>query len=82
MRVVPIAYRRTRCRPPGAKGSRSRAAQSSAGATFRGVLLGDADMRWLVASNAGYGFFVRLAELYSRNRAGKACLRVPEGGDV
>jgi len=52
------------------------------GASFRGVLLGDAEMRWLVASNAGYGFFVRLAELYSRNRAGKACLRVPEGGDV
>jgi topoisomerase IV subunit A len=52
------------------------------GASFRGVLLGDPDMRWLVASNAGYGFFVRLGELHSRNRAGKACLRVPEGGDV
>ncbi len=52
------------------------------GASFRGVLLGDADMRWLVASDAGYGFFVRLGELHSRNRAGKACLRVPDGGDV
>jgi topoisomerase-4 subunit A len=52
------------------------------GASFRGVLLGDPEMRWLVASNAGYGFFVRLGELHSRNRAGKACLRVPEGGDV
>jgi topoisomerase-4 subunit A len=39
-------------------------------------------MRWLVASDAGYGFFVKLGALHSRNRAGKACLRVPEGGDV
>ena len=54
----------------------------AAGANFRGVLLGDPEMRWLVATDAGYGFFVRLGELHSRNRAGKACLRVPEGGDV
>ena len=39
-------------------------------------------MRWLVASDAVYGFFVKLGDLHSRNRAGKACLRVPEGGDV
>jgi len=54
----------------------------AAGAGFRGVLIGDPEMRWLVASDAGYGFFVKLAELQSRNRAGKACLRVPDGGDV
>ncbi len=52
------------------------------GAAFRGVLLGDPEMRWLLATDAGYGFFVKLGELHSRNRAGKACLRVPEGGDV
>ncbi len=52
------------------------------GATFRGVLIGDPESRWLVASDAGYGFFVRLGELYSRAKAGKACLRVTEGGDV
>ena len=52
------------------------------GATFRGVLIGDPDARWLVASDAGYGFFVKLGDLHSRNRSGKACLRVPEGGDV
>jgi topoisomerase-4 subunit A len=52
------------------------------GASFRGLLLGDPEMRWLVASDAGYGFFVKLGALHSRNRAGKACLRVPEGGDV
>jgi len=53
-----------------------------AGASFRGLLLGDPETRWLVASNAGYGFFVQLGDLHSRNRAGKACLRVPDGGDV
>ena len=51
-----------------------------AGASFRGLLLGEPEMRWLVASDAGYGFFVRLSDLHSRNRAGKACLRGPGGG--
>ncbi|MCP5139036.1 MAG: DNA topoisomerase IV subunit A [Chromatiales bacterium] len=54
----------------------------AAGASFRGVLIGEPSMHWLLASDAGYGFFVQLAELQSRNRAGKACLRVPEGADV
>ncbi|MDH3978189.1 MAG: DNA topoisomerase IV subunit A [Gammaproteobacteria bacterium] len=52
------------------------------GASFRGVMSGDPATRWLVASDAGYGFFVQLEQLYSRNRAGKSCLRVPEGGNV
>jgi len=52
------------------------------GSTFRGVMIGDPGLRWLVASDAGYGFFVQLSELYSRARAGKACLRVPDGGTV
>ncbi len=52
------------------------------GATFRGVMTGDSGSRWLVASDAGYGFFVQLEQLYSRNRAGKACLRIPVGGSV
>jgi topoisomerase-4 subunit A len=52
------------------------------GASFRGVMIGEPDMRWLVASSAGYGFFVRLGELHSRNRAGKAALRLKPGWDV
>ena len=52
------------------------------GATFAGVLIGEPDDLWLVASDAGYGFTVRLKELHSRNRAGKLVLRVPEGGKV
>jgi topoisomerase-4 subunit A len=52
------------------------------GASFRGVMIGEPDARWLVASTAGYGFFVRLGELHSRNRAGKAALRLKPDWDV
>jgi topoisomerase-4 subunit A len=36
----------------------------------------------VLASGAGYGFVVKLGDLHSRNRAGKAVLKVPEGSDV
>jgi topoisomerase-4 subunit A len=52
------------------------------GASFRAVLLGSPEDRWVVASSLGYGFIVRLEDLYSRNKAGKASLRVSKGGDV
>jgi topoisomerase-4 subunit A len=48
------------------------------GATFPGVLIGEPDDRWVLASSAGYGFVVRLADMHSRNRAGKAVLNVPD----
>src|SRR5512140_2782913 len=49
------------------------------GATFPGVLIGDPVDRWVLASSAGYGFVVKLEDLHSRNRAGKAVLNVPDG---
>jgi topoisomerase-4 subunit A len=52
------------------------------GATFPGLLIGEPDERWVLASSAGYGFIVRLGELHSRNRAGKAILKVPEGSSL
>ena len=52
------------------------------GATFAGVMIGDPADRWVLASEAGYGFVAKLEELYSRNRAGKAVLNVPEGSGV
>jgi topoisomerase IV subunit A len=52
------------------------------GASFRAVLIGASEDRWVVASSAGYGFVVPLAELHSRNKAGKAALRVPTGSSV
>lgn len=50
------------------------------GAAFCGTLIGESDDRWLLASNAGYGFVATLGDLVSRNKAGKAVLRVPAGG--
>jgi topoisomerase IV subunit A len=46
------------------------------GARFAGVMIGEPQEMWLVATDAGYGFTVRLGELHSRNRAGKGCINV------
>jgi topoisomerase-4 subunit A len=48
------------------------------GATFPGVLIGEPEDRWVLASSAGYGFVAKLGDLHSRNRAGKAALNVPD----
>ncbi len=52
------------------------------GATFRGVMTGDDDSLWLLATDAGFGFIARLGDLHSRNKAGKAVLTVPRGAAV
>ena len=52
------------------------------GSSFCAVLCGAAEERWVVASSAGYGFVVKLEDLYTRNKAGKAALRVPAGASV
>jgi topoisomerase-4 subunit A len=52
------------------------------GARFAGVLIGEPTDLWLVATDAGFGFTVRLSELQSRNRAGKAVINVTEGAAV
>ena len=48
------------------------------GATFASVMLGEPAERFVVATDFGYGFIVKLEELYARNRAGKAVLSVPD----
>jgi topoisomerase-4 subunit A len=50
------------------------------GAEFCGAMIGEPRDRWLLASDAGYGFIARLEDLVSRNKAGKAVLRVPANG--
>ncbi len=50
------------------------------GAAFCGAMIGDSEQRYLIASDAGYGFVATLSDLVSRNKAGKAVLRVPAGG--
>jgi topoisomerase-4 subunit A len=50
------------------------------GAAFCGAMIGDNEQKYLLASDAGYGFIATLTDLVSRNKAGKAVLRVPVGG--
>jgi topoisomerase-4 subunit A len=52
------------------------------GSSFGAVLLGAPEESWVLASSAGYGFIVKLENLYSRNKAGKASLSVPKGARV
>ena len=50
------------------------------GAAFCGAMIGDNEEKYLLASDAGYGFVATLSDLVSRNKAGKSILRVPAGG--
>ena len=50
------------------------------GAAFCGAMIGDNEQKYLLSSDAGYGFVATLTDLVSRNKAGKAILRVPAGG--
>ena len=50
------------------------------GVTFEGVMSGDAESVYLVGSDSGYGFMVKLEDVYTKNRNGKAVISVPKGG--
>ncbi len=52
------------------------------GATFVGVMTGEPDSLFLLASDAGYGFFARLGDMVARTRGGKAVLSVPRHARV
>src|SRR5271155_4104224 len=52
------------------------------GATFAAVLIGEPTDAWLLASDAGYGFAVKLSEMFARNKKGKSVLKVPENAKV
>jgi len=47
------------------------------GAKFAGVMLGEPEDLWLLATDAGYGFTVRFKDLLTDRRAGKTVLNVP-----
>jgi len=53
-----------------------------AGAHFCGLMMGGADEAYLLCTDAGYGFVATLGDLNTRNKAGKAAVRVPAGGNV
>ena len=52
------------------------------GATFEGVVIGPDDQDVLLASDAGYGFVAKVGDLVSKNKSGKAILKLPKGAGV
>ncbi len=55
---------------------------SPAGAAFVSALMGDVKDLYLFSTSFGYGFVCELGELQTRNKAGKAFLKVPPGARV
>jgi topoisomerase-4 subunit A len=49
------------------------------GAEFTGVIMGEPEQQFVLASDAGYGFIATLEEMYGKNRGGKILLSVPKG---
>jgi topoisomerase-4 subunit A len=49
------------------------------GAKFAGVAIGEPEDLWLITTDHGYGFTVRLKELITDRRAGKALLNLTDG---
>lgn len=52
------------------------------GAEFLGGMMGPEEQLYLLGTDAGYGFFARLGDLMTKNKAGKAAITVPEGARV
>jgi topoisomerase-4 subunit A len=50
-----------------------------AGESFAHVLMGADEQQYLMASDAGYGFVGKFADMVSKNKAGKAYLSLPTG---
>jgi topoisomerase-4 subunit A len=52
------------------------------GASMMAVMMGDADDLWLLATDDGYGFVIRLEDMMTRLKAGKAIVNVGKGATV
>ncbi len=67
---------------PSAKGHGeplSSSVQPPPGASFAGVMMGEADDLWLLATDDGYGFVIKLGEMITDRKAGKAIVNVADG---
>jgi topoisomerase-4 subunit A len=52
------------------------------GAVFKATLAGADEDCYLLATDGGYGFLTQLKEFFTKNRAGKSLLSVPEHAEV
>ena len=53
---------------------------AESGETFSGVISGKDDNSLVLATDAGYGFVTKISSLQTKNKSGKAALKVPENG--
>ncbi len=52
------------------------------GASFEGVMLGNGNELYLLASDAGYGFIVKLEDMVTKNKNGKAVVNLPKESKI
>ena len=52
------------------------------GANFVGVMIGQPDDLYFLATDGGYGFVAKIGDLHTRNKSGKSALTVPKGAKV
>ena len=52
------------------------------GETFTNVVMGDDEQQFLLASDSGYGFVGKFADMVSKNKNGKALLSLPQAAKV
>ena len=52
------------------------------GVSFKQVVLGNPQDKVIIASSAGYGFVTQLENCYSKNKAGKGLITLPEGANI
>ncbi|MBA3581875.1 MAG: DNA topoisomerase IV subunit A [Gammaproteobacteria bacterium] len=52
------------------------------GAEFVGIMMGQADDHYLLATDAGYGFICKLDDMMATKKAGKGLISVPAGAKV
>jgi topoisomerase IV subunit A len=56
--------------------------QPTSGVNFVAILSEEPETTYVLASDVGYGFIVKLEDLYCKIRTGKAVLKLPEGAKV
>ncbi len=54
----------------------------ASGENFMYTLMADDESKFLLASDAGYGFITKFADMVSRNKNGKALISLPQGAKV
>ena len=52
------------------------------GSSFDHLLTGSVNQRWLMMTDAGFGFITQLSDMHSKNKAGKNLISMPENSQI